>query len=253
MSPTESELRAALRSGEGGGLDPDAVISRARGVRHARRVRFGSIAAAVVIVGGVAAGVTALQSGGSQHPAAQHGATSGANQNQGTAAAQCPAQPPHLMMPGGGGTGQFGAAGPLFARPVESLTVCGYVAPDLNAPVRHTGTIELTNAAARDLAASLEHASLVRTAGDEGCLGPMIPETELLVAAHSRAGALEPVTVTTMTACGNTVTNGTAIRYDWNPPAGLRSVVDGALVPGATSSPTSGRRYSHGPAPRPTR
>jgi hypothetical protein len=63
MSPSESQLRAALHHGEGEPVDAGAVIARARAARHDRRVRMASVAAAVAIVGAVGTGGGLLLSG----------------------------------------------------------------------------------------------------------------------------------------------------------------------------------------------
>lgn len=239
MSPTESELRSALRSGEGDGVDADAVIAHARGVRHARRVRLGSIAGAVVVVAGIAAGVMTLR-GGQTAPATS------AHPGAAAAAAGCPAQPPHLMMPGGGGTDQFGGSGPLFAQPVDSLLACSYPP---NSPLRST---RLTGADAHHVADSLNNTSAYRQTVYD-CVAPPPPNSVLLLLAQGQPPVVVHVGCTML---DNMATNGTALRSNWDPPRSVLPLVQ-ALVngggPSATTAPAPGRRYSHGPAPRPTK
>jgi len=165
MSPSESQLRAALRAGEGQPVNPELVIAHARAVRHNRRMRVGSIAAAVIAVGGIGTGIAALNTGpngsdGSSNTAGgaiagdkaaapeatapraapgTAGAAGGSRGgNNGTDAASCPDKPIRLMIPGGGGTGQFGGSGPLFAEPVGSIRVCGYAAASLGGRIDAT-------------------------------------------------------------------------------------------------------------------
>ncbi|MEO6886442.1 MAG: hypothetical protein ABI232_09190, partial [Jatrophihabitantaceae bacterium] len=127
MSPNEEQLRRALRSGEGEPLDAAAMITHARTVRHTRRVRLTSVAATVFAVAAV--GIGSAVAFGTHHastPAADPGSsthptdgstlrvTATAANPSPTAQVNCPVTVPHLMLPGGGGSGQFGANGPLF-------------------------------------------------------------------------------------------------------------------------------------------
>lgn len=204
MSPSESELRGALRIGEGEGVDPDAVISRARGTRHARRLRVGSIAAAVVVVGGVAAGVVTLRGGNapSHVPSPRPGAA---------VAAQCPARPPHLMLPGGGGTGQFGADGPLFAKPVDRLLVCGY------ASSRVIQSTTLTGTAAQQVATSLNDAPTQPPTARISITCLKFPGTDLVLRSTG-----QPDVVLDVATCPIRATNGTAVRYLSRAPEALQ-------------------------------
>ena len=214
MSPSESELRAALRAGDGEGVDADAVITRARGARHARRMRLGSIAAAVIAVGGIAAGVVTLRGGGgaAHVPSTPPGAA---------VAAACPAQPPRYLLPGGGGTGQFGAAGPLFAKPVDRLLVCGY----LSSRVLQSTT--LTGTDAQQVADSLNQASSTPPLRLPAC--PPTPPTQLLLRAPDQPDVVAYIDCSQI--ADDHITNGTAIRYQWRPPRILRVLVDQTIRP----------------------
>ncbi len=59
MSPSEKDLRSALRAGEGEAFAPDAdtIMQAARGARHTRRVRIAAVTATVVVVGGLGIGL----------------------------------------------------------------------------------------------------------------------------------------------------------------------------------------------------
>jgi hypothetical protein len=134
--PSEFDLRAALREGEGDGPDADLLIAAGQTRRAQRRVRLLSTAVVIAVVGGGAFGATQLggshESGGSsadvaagaagggqsaQAPgdavrrSAQSGAAyqpvSGAEppraQLKALADIPCPAAAPNYLLPGGGG------------------------------------------------------------------------------------------------------------------------------------------------------
>ena len=264
MSPSEFELRDALRDGEGDGLDTDALIGSAVQIRHTRRVRLGAIAASVVAVGAIGTGAVQLIHGPS--PAGKNSATTGFGAEQsmpsaptkrgalpnptsaGTAAgglapggtdsqaAPCPTTAPRLETPGGGGTGQFGSGGPLFAGVVTQLVVCAY--PATASPT----SIVLSGAEAATVAAGLDAAAKTRST----TLCPYSPTGtgQLVLLATTAGGRTLPPAVATLH-CTWTVTNGTAVRYDWTPPTSLTGLVaaatagspNGAGPPHASGSP----------------
>lgn len=263
MSPSESQLRAALRAGEGQPVDAELVIAHARTVRHNRRVRVGSIAAAVIAVAGIGTGIAALNGDGTSSPhdtaggaiagdkAAAPEATGprGAPGTAGTAgaaggshggdngAASCPDEPIRLMLPGGGGTGQFGGSGPLFAGPVDSIRACGYAAASLGGRIELTGSTVLLGRDAADVATSLNAAAVTRSR--ETCPLPVGPVRELVLYPVASSGAeLAPVVVT-YNGCGPWATNGTAVRYDWTPPAATSALLNRLTLatPGLPSVP----------------
>ncbi len=247
MSPSEFQLRDALRDGEGDGVDAGAVIARAVRVRHERRMRVASVAAAVIVVGGIGAGAsvafrsngsdgsgsTALNAegrstprtgstvAGSTAPRVSGGYQGAATDDKGappaTAAPACPADFPQLALPGGGGSGQFGSDGPLFASPVAAIEVCGY--PASGAPGSST---VLVGSAATEVAASLEAAPL---RGTRRCPFP-VQGDRLAMYPLTADGASERV-VTVELWCDGKVTNGTAIRYDWSAPSALADLAAG--------------------------
>ena len=242
MSPSEHQLRAALHHGEGDGVDAGAVIARARAVRHARRVRVASAAAAVIAVGAVGTGGVLLagHSGTDTRSIAGSNAKAGASNIQGTAPtpytasgsraggdqplapSPCPATLPQLAAPGGGGTGQFGGSDQIIAQQPASVLVCGYGAQTQTAAGALTlrQSITLTDGLAREFATSLNAASTKPRALQCAHL----PARALAVYAASAGGALPVVTV--RLDCLGTATNGTAVRYGWQPPADLAATID---------------------------
>lgn len=244
MAPSEFDLRAALREGEGDGVDAGRVIARARAARATRRTRWATAAATVVVVGALGTGVGALVHSGGTDGA---GSASGANAADSAAGAEAgaPGAVPEPAAPGA--TGAFhgpaqgtekgpkvcedtlpvattppadgpGSSGPLLPRDTEAVIVCGYRIAASGGIARHQNQDELVGPAARELARSLNSAS--PRPGRACPAGPArtmltITVTEPDIAPH------QPVTVSYDSACGATATDGTAVRYDWAPPAGL--------------------------------
>jgi len=188
MSPSEADLRAALRAGEGDDLDVERVVAGGRAERAQRRVRVLTTAAVTVVVAGVGAGAALVNSGGDSSRAG--GGTSGgyrqdldgartagpgssATPPAGTVptpasghkapAAACPTSLPDYRLPGGGSPGQFGSDGPMLRRAVASITVCAYGAPGSAGTAPRS--LVLTGDAARTIAASLEDAPRTKATG----------------------------------------------------------------------------------------
>lgn len=269
MSPTEFDLRAALRDGEGDGLDVDRVVADGHARRARRRVQLLSTAAVVTLVAVVGTGGALIGGGSSGNNSsdslAVKNASGAASQNQRAAAPNdksaatttraaaggsakapgiadraaavaCPTSLPRRLLPGGGSPGQFGADGPLFADPVDSIVVCSY-----GSAVRTTGGLTparlvLTGQNAMKLASSLEHAS--KTPLKLPC--PEIRTTDqraLAIIGVTAAGKTMPAITTTLTDCNSPVTNGTAVRYNWNPPPNLGTVLRTLTPRPAASGP----------------
>jgi len=266
VSPNEFQLRSALRDGEGDRVNPETVIARARGMqqaRHDRRVRYGSVAAVVAIVGGIGVvggvilggsgtGKTFSANGGGGSNAGDKAANSG-QAARGTASAgqpnpamasgpmhdaaavPCPDSPPKLVVPGGGGSGQFGAQGPLFSGPVEAVKVCAYASSTTGV----VPSLVLAGDSATDLTKSIEAADKTLPASIKCASGPAptdpIDRGSLVIIGVDQDGnPMKPVVVTL--GCPTRVTNGTALRYSWTPPANLT-----ALIPqGLKSAPGGG-------------
>lgn len=241
MSPSESDLRAALRAGEGDALDPDSVLSAARAVRRQRRVRIASAAGAVVIVAAIGGGVgiadlrpsgtPTAQSPTAQSPAASAGRSPSGSQRllygsggaaptgSAVSALTCPASPATYAVPGGGGTGRFGGNGALFDQPVAAMKVCIYP----SAAGARPRSIVLRGVDAQRVVTSLNEAPTSL----RGRMCPdLMPQNELtfeFLAISTAGEQLHPVT--SEPGCRGRSTNGTAIRFSWSPPASVSNVL----------------------------
>ncbi|MDT4908896.1 MAG: hypothetical protein QOI69_2137 [Pseudonocardiales bacterium] len=263
MSPNEFQLRSALRDGEGEHVNPDTVIARARGMqqaRHDRRVRYGSVAAAVAIVGGIGVlGGVVLGGGdnktssaggggvGSSADQAQQGSRAASSAGPAKAAPRapiapgpvrdatavpCPSSPPNLLLPGGGGTGQFGAQGPLFSKPVESVKVCAYA----SSTVGVVPSTVLAGENATNLTKSMDESAKTLPASIK-CPGVPAPTDRgslVIIGLDKDGNQLKPVVVTL--GCPTRATNGTALRYNWSPPANITNLI----IQGVKSAPGGG-------------
>lgn len=272
MSPSEADLRAALRDGEGANLDVDRIIAGGRAMRAQRRARVMTAAAVTVLVAGLGTGGALLinGSGGDSNSGSKAGggasfdqrkANSQAGSVNGGAAslaptnaapgaggaggvagaiptAACPATLPDYRLPGGGSPGQFGADGPLFSRPVVSVVVCGYGTPSAATTARPHRLV-LTDGAARTLVDSLEKAPRTKPSGACPFLRTADAQAVAILGIAADGKVVDTVTTTVGDpACSVRVTNGTALRYQWLPPAAVRSALGGL-------NPSAGR--SHGP------
>lgn len=240
MSPNEFQLRAALSDGEGDVPDADRAITNAMRVRDERRRRITTIASSAAVVAVVVTGATLLTrgnggeagsggGGGQSGPAlgavvpgqATHGGipyppagvdrpgssadtvhkdASNYGAEKKASGISCPAQFPRLALPGGGGTDQFGADGPLFSETPAAMKICSYP-PDADS------SVELDGDTARRLAATLEAAP---TTGDP--LACLASAPRLALYAVGSSGTVMRV-VTAEPGCkAYLVTNGTAVR-----------------------------------------
>jgi hypothetical protein len=249
VSPNEFQLRAALREGEGDGVNAAEVIARAHELRQRRRVRYTSVAAIAVVVTGIGvAGGLALNSSGSDKSsssavsqnaaggsAAATPAAPSTSQSQGAngyavngappgsaasaAAVPCPAALPQLAPPASGG------GGALFAGPVTAVKICAYPQAGGAAVTGRDGkpvSTVLTGAQAATLAASLNGASKSRTPAPCPLYRTADGRALVLYAVSPDGSALPPVTATVaQNPCNLPVTNGRAVRYNWTPPAYL--------------------------------
>lgn len=235
MSPSEFDLRAFLREGEGQTPSADAIIARAEGIRRTRRVRFAQLAAAVVVTGLVGVGAVTLRggTGGANTSAggaavesrysaggqtagdatagdARAGAAGGAYAPAATAPtapsaaaapAACPTSLPALTGPPNGGKA-------LFARPVAGVTVCSYypaaVGPHGFAIYEGARVSALVDALENGSASPpQEYCPLTRTAAG----------VALLILPRADDGTMLPSVVVTYEGCRWTATNGSVVRY----------------------------------------
>jgi hypothetical protein len=287
MSPSESDLRAALQHGDDDGLGVNAntIIAHGQAIR-ARRVRIlsGAAAAVVVAAGAVALAVARGDGGGSNLAggggAGDAGAASGsiasgaehrrAQQVPGAPAAtsapspapangsvpipgsldagRCPDSAPHLLLPGGGSSGQFGSDAALFSKSVDTLVVCVYgTTPATSSGV--PGRLTFTGQQATQIVASMENAAAKpnQTPCDPG--GSSTSQLLAFIGVTSGGKPLAPVTATvTVPACNVQLTNGTAVRYGWSPPAVLTGELRG-LTPPRTVITVPDEPTEHGSPP----
>jgi hypothetical protein len=254
MSPSEAQLRAALHEGEGETLDAGALTAHASWVRRERRRRVylaAGAAAAVAVIGvGIASWVgtggrsTTSAGGDAAAPARQvtrhagsvpsadvrHRPAVGAPASHDAvgkrAPGECPTTAPRYLLPGGGGSGQFGASEPLFTHGVAKIVVCGYPA----AATQSARRLVLTAGQATALAASLEAAPAAMTTPGIKCANvDTLGGTLDLLATDANGVASKPVVVT-LGCPRNMATNGTAVRYVSELPVRLIALLSNAVM-----------------------
>jgi hypothetical protein len=245
MAPSEFDLRAALRDGEGEGLNADRLMMIGEAYsdrRRQHRVRLLSAATVVAVISGVA--VAAVQfggngesgagggsmadkaiggaAGGGQLRRAQGSATGVAgvpmasSAHKALAGVACPSPAPHYSLSRGNGSAPYGATSPLFTSAVTSLVVCAYGPSFDAASARQPARLEVAGSLAARLAVSLENAPAA--APDETC-SSVTTQEYAVIPVDTSGDVLQPVTAQLpATACGAMVTNGTAVRYGWQPP-----------------------------------
>ena len=257
MSPSEADLRAALREGEGDGVDANDIIWSVRHTRARRRSMLLSAAAAVIVVAATAAGVTALVHGAGSPNGASGAAAQGNGNGGGTAAAgssstSVPARThPQPALPGGGARepgmeiaprcgvlggpaspGRARASGSLVPGPVREFFVCAYsnFPPPSPAMPPH---VRITGPAARQIAESLRKLTA-------NSMPPDCPEvsssgnTAINLLPISPTGRQLPdITVKIgLPACATTVTNGPITRYGWRLPPSVKALLPRPGEPG---------------------
>lgn len=266
MSPSESDLRAALHDGEGDGttIDVERIVAGGVAARARRRSLLATVAGAVVFVGAAgtigavvldnndpsgsnvgngnlgvnsaAAASRGADRAGSTVPAPSASSASRSNEVAppagGTTSTptDCPASFPLRLLPGGGSSGQFGAGGRLFPSPAVTMIVCSY--GNSLAGSARPGRLVLSGSNSTSLQNSLESASKTSVAKPCPTIRTGAGRRLAFIGIDSAGAAMRVVTATlTDPACNVKVTNGTSVRFDWQPPAGLRQVLL-ALEPG---------------------
>ena len=221
MSPSESELRAALHAGEGDTVAVDEIIAQAQVAGRERRKRLaamGGAVAAVLVVGGV---VTAVQlshdhgAGSAEPPAVQ-------------TPVSCPTAPPTVATPKSTG-------GQLFPSDVTAIRACSY---DLQ---RLKASTVIDGPAARSYAQRFNALPPINRA--QICPLFLTSKTIVLLPVTERGPAA--AVVGKIGGCGAT-TNGTAKRNA----AQLLTELETGLAGSAVSPPKSGgAKNSPGPGP----
>lgn len=242
MSPSESQLRAALHEGEGQGLDAGLLIVHANRLRRERRRRINQVAGATLVVGVVGAGFGLLTGGGSNDQAGGSSGGSATVRQQASRAAgvgggaygsakvvpapassanysvagSCPSVPDHIALPEG--VTKDEASGPLLPRDAAAIHACGY--PNGT----RARTLVLRSAQASALAATLDAAPITPGRAVRSCTNDEPTGTVELLAVDSAGRRAKPVVITVV--CPNAVaTNGVATRYLTVAPAVLRDLL----------------------------
>ena len=252
MSPTEDQLRRALREGEGDGPDPDTVILRAAAYRDERRTRIRSAVAVAAVVAGIGTGVGFLSTSGvlndEQHHPLKAAGSAGANFSAegadkdkaaggGTGgvanvpsayagqAASVPASACPTRLPAASVTSD--ATTPMFSGDVNSVTVCGY--QGTGSVVRAAGTDQpLSRTYTDGDASAIAHSAESALPKPTGMSCKAMPATGvhalLLLGTYTSGGKAKPVVVGL--GCDSAVMNGTTTRYSWPWPSQLTQFLD---------------------------
>lgn len=244
MSPSEAQLRAALREGAGRGLDADAIIAKAERYRRARRQRLinGAAAAAVVCVfvggGSWLAARTGDEQGGGSSGSAAHGAArtavaqppaagggvaapSARETSAPSATAPVPGCPPTAKPVAVPDTGTTGRAAALLPTGLSAITACGY-SPD-SARLQHSKVF--TGATANGLAARLNRGSVSPVPSSRQCSTGTHHARRLVLFATAATGARPKTVQVTVRCTGVVATNGAVARYLPDLPRSLSPLV----------------------------
>jgi hypothetical protein len=228
MTPSESELRASLRTGEGDRLDTDAVLAHTRAARHDRRrtlAAIGGAVAAVLAVGGV---ITGVQLDRSEHAAPLRSSAAPGRRSS-------PVPPVDVICPGSAPAMRYGTGtAPLFPDDVTSIKVCVY---DVE---RLTTSKDITEPAAGSYAERFN--ALPAKRGRVACPQYLTQITVALIPVTPSGPA--PVVVGRIGGCGTT-SNGTASRDAGPLLTELQIGTSSTRIPIGPS-----HTMSHGPGPR---
>ena len=255
MSPTEFELRAALRDGEGRGPDPDTIIRRANDLRRQRRTRIGgSLAAAAVVAGLAVAGGVLL---GRQQRERQLGEFQRRRRLR-DAALRIRARPaPPRRRHARRGRSGVGRRVPPDAPPARAPRRWRHRPVRFHrqpaAGGRRQRHVLLLRPERRSPAAGLGHGDGADAAEVASTLNAAAPlhqgvcpdyrtlstQQYVLLGANADGTLSDPVVVTlARNPCQDMATNGTAVRYGWTPPttAGLPGADGETATPAPTHS-----------------
>lgn len=245
MSPSESDLRAALQRGEGDDLNVDQLVLAARAGAAHRRARLLSAAAVVAVVAGAGVGGALIANAGGSHPSS--GTADGAalpvpvvGRNPSASSAAVPA-PAYGAQSNAGlacssvayavrrpAASSLAADAPLFREPVDTLLVCSYTLSAAHYPSQASppSAVLLRGSQARQVVASLESAPKARPSGVCPDIRSAIQHELVLIGYTSTQSAAGTVTVSLAASpCDVLVTNGRTTRYGWNPPAAVAKLL----------------------------
>ena len=236
MSPSEEQLRAALRAGEpdgAGGLSAERLIARAYDARHRRLVRSGSVLGGVAAAAAAGVLIVSLGTSTQSHSASSSGEAASTRAGQlngtaavagkgdgaaaGSAAASCPA----TFSVGSKGTEH----GSFFAGPVASIMLCLYPEGGGAALRANNGqvlTSTLTGTAAQQVAASLDAAAKQPLAEPCPLFRLAAAKVLVMIPVGTDGRAMAPIaTVVLDNPCNQPVSNGAVVRYNWTAPSVL--------------------------------
>jgi hypothetical protein len=221
MSPTESELRTALRAGEGESLAADEIIAHARTARHDRRRTIAAVSGAVAAVLAIGGVVTAIQ--------VNHDDRTGspARTPAGQGPLTCPTAPPTVNAPSS-------SSGQLFPSDVTSIRACLYQVQRL------TASTTIDGPAARSYARRF---NALPTKSSQAC--PLILTQKTIVLLPATENGPAATVVGKIGGCGTT-TNGKTKRD-----AGqlLTEIETGLSASSAPRLPSGGGKNTPGPGP----
>lgn len=282
MSPSEFDLRAALRDGEGDSIDVDRVVAGGESLRARRRVQMLTASVAIVLVAAGAVTTAALAGHGPRGYVGEGGghATSARSDAAGRSDKGARAQPsarasdaapaastasaagraatnivcpvnfpgyPKHLRPSVDGRA-VGSTGPLFSAPVQAVVICSYGSMLSRTAATVPGRVAVSGVAAAQLQTSLETAPTAPTRGQ--C--PYIASTRrsyVFIGVDVDGRPEPPITATLDSGpCDpDPVTNGTATRYGWRPPRNLQTALlaiePGNRIVASPHPPSSGRNH----------
>jgi hypothetical protein len=237
--PSEFDLRAALRDGEGDEPDVNQVIIAGDTRRAQRRTRILSAAVIIAVVGGLGVGAAEFSGGdgsggGSAGSAALHRPAAGglaapapSAVRDALARVSCPSAAPKYAAAetNPSGSSAYGSTR-LFSGQVSSVVVCAYgpAFHAANTQLRSPARLELAGRQAKRVASSLENAP---TAAPTASCSSTSIEQYAVIPVDASGNQGRPVAAQLPSSpCGALVTNGTAVRFDWQPPPGVAAKLE---------------------------
>lgn len=231
MSPSESELRASLRAGEGDHLDVDEVVAAARTAHRERRRNRLAVAGAVAAVLAVGGVITGVQLSHDDHK--QVGGPGSPTPSPTIVKVACPGSAPIVPQ-------SYAAAnGPLFPDGVTAMKVCLYDAGRLQ------NSKDVTGPAATSYAQRFNALPVV----NKGQICPLFVTPYTIAVIPVTANGPAPTVVGKIAGCSVT-SNGTGARNAGELLGELRTALGGtgSSLPGGGPVVPS-HTVIHGPDP----